>query len=245
MPMNLSRNERWVLEEKYGGKPAPGFEEDRRRLAAGEPAAYVIGHVPFLGLTIALASRPLIPRPETEWWTNELLEAVSKDVPLVFLDLCAGSGAIGCAALARLPKAQVYFGEIDRTHEAVIRQNIRRNGLDETRAHVGIGNLFEPFGNIRFDVVAANPPYVPQNRALDRSVMNFEPHAALFSGPDGLALLREIARELPRHLAPHAQAWIECDSAHAREARELFEMSGVNATISPDQHGAPRILMVR
>src|SRR3990167_2465909 len=129
-----------------------------------EPEAYVIGWQPFLGLKIYLDSRPLIPRPETEHLTEQLLKHVGTSyVPtLKFLDLCAGSGAIGCAALARLPEAQVYFGEIDPAHEATILKNIRENGLDESpafakasagkRADIRIGDLFEPFAGMRFDI---------------------------------------------------------------------------------------------
>src|SRR3989338_2129305 len=132
-----------------------------------EPEAYVIGWQPFLGLKIYLDSHPLIPRPETEWWTERLLTHVGTSyVPtLKFLDLCAGSGAIGCAALARLPNAQVYFGEIDPTHEVTILKNIRENHLDESRAHIRIGDLFQPFSDTRFDIIAANPPYVPPSRS--------------------------------------------------------------------------------
>ncbi len=248
MPMDGSREERWVLDEKYGGTPNPGFEEDRHRLAAGEPVAYVIGHTPFLGLTIRLDSHPLIPRSETEWWTERMLKAVRDEwgaSKIRFLDLCSGSGAIGCAALARLPQADVHFGELDGAHEATIRANIRENGLDGSRAHVGIGDLFEPFPKLRFEVIASNPPYIPAHRVLDPSVADFEPPAALFAGNDGLAILRRIARELPEHLSPDGQAWIECDHANAKNARALFESEGFATELSPDQHGILRLLVVR
>ena len=49
-------------------------EEDRERLASGEPLAYVIGWVPFLSVRVSLHSKPLIPRPETEWWTEILIQ---------------------------------------------------------------------------------------------------------------------------------------------------------------------------
>ena len=131
-------------------------------MSSEEPEAYVIGWQPFIGLKIYLDSRPLIPRTETEWWTEQFLNKVKNEqaysveevsqrdgaraskfsaenyaspkadmpVRLKFLDLCAGSGAIGCAALAKLPSAQVYFGEIDPAHEATILKNIRENNLD-------------------------------------------------------------------------------------------------------------------
>ena len=229
-----------------------------------EPIAYTIGWQPFLGLKIYLDSRPLIPRPETEWWTEQLLsepeeknsvvrlglaarsatEFVSSGERLKFLDLCAGSGAIGCAALARLPNAQIYFGEIDSAHEKTIFKNIRENNLDESRAFVRIGDLFEPFGNMKFDIIAANPPYIPINRELPKSVANFEPVSALYAGADGLDLIRRIAKELPRHLAKGGAAWIECDSVHAEAACALFESQGFNAEIRNDQYDAPRIIVV-
>lgn len=163
---------------------------------------------------------------------------------LRFLDLCAGSGAIGYAALAQLPEAHVYFGEIDPAHEATIRKNIRENNLDASHASVHIGDLFEPFGDMRFDVIAANPPYIPSVRALDASVADHEPARALFAGNDGLDLLRRIAEELPRHLAPAGVAWIECDSAHAEAACALFTEQGLSAEIRTDHYGAPRFIVV-
>ncbi|OYV27950.1 MAG: hypothetical protein B7W98_00640, partial [Parcubacteria group bacterium 20-58-5] len=163
---------------------------------------------------------------------------------LEFLDICAGSGAIGCAALAKLPDAQVYFGEIDPAHETTIRKNIRENHLDESRADVRIGDLFAPFGALKFDVIAANPPYVPAARELPRSVADHEPPLALLAGEDGLNIIRRIAAELPNRLAPGGVAWIECDSAAAADAQKLFAARGLRAEIRTDQYGKPRVIVV-
>lgn len=239
----MTRDEQWLLEEKYGGKATEGYEEDRKRLATGEPLGFIIGWQPFLGLKIHLDSHPLIPRPETEWWTEQLLNERKDTHGLRFLDLCAGSGAIGCAALARLPDAQVYFGEIDPAHEATILKNIRKNNLDESRANVRIGDLFEPLGTT-FDIIAANPPYIPSGRTLDASVADYEPSQALYAGEDGLAVIRRIAADLPQKLAPDGEAWIEVDSAHANAAASLFEKHGMRASIRTDQYGQPRIIVV-
>jgi len=229
-----------------------------------EPEAYQIGNVPFLGLTIYLDSHPLIPRVETEWWaellTEEVRSAMKKVWPdpdvrpedflrgapdLRVLDLCAGSGAIGCAILKHVPHAKVYFGEIDPAHEATIRKNILENKLDSTRALVKMGDLFEPFGAMQFDFIAANPPYVPNGRELPASVQDFEPALALRAGPDGLALIRRIAKVLPHHLEKGGQAWIECDSAHAEAACALFTAEHFQASIHTDQYQRPRYLVIR
>ncbi|MHB8660391.1 MAG: N5-glutamine methyltransferase family protein [Minisyncoccota bacterium] len=256
----MPKDEQWLLEEKYGGKETGEFAADSHRLACGEPVAYVIGWLPFLGLKIYLDSRPLIPRPETEWWTEEMLRTVNKlpggtpqgDLRVStkepghprFLDLCAGSGAIGCAALAKLPEAQVYFGEIDPAHKATILKNIRENNLGESRAFVHIGDLFEPFGDMKFDIVAANPPYIPADRALSISVADYEPATALFAGKNGLDVIYRIAEALPKHLTENGMAWIECDSPAATAAATLFSAQGFRAEIRTDQYGKPRVIVV-
>ncbi len=302
----MIRDEQWLLNEKYAGKESAEYEADKKRLAKGEPLGYVIGWQPFLGLKIYLDSKPLIPRPETEWWVEQLTNAISgtpyratvqaeetfsatlfsykrselenkkyscgaknDSVPrnriceLRFLDLCAGSGAIGCAALARMPGAQVYFGEIDPAHEATIQKNIRENNLDASRADIRIGDLFEPFsatnfscpysnlekwkypcGDMQFDIIAANPPYIPIDRELPASVADHEPARALFAGDDGLDVIRRIATALPKHLAENGVAWVECDSSKVEEAQKLFVAQGFSTEIRTDQYGKPRILVV-
>ena len=274
----MTRDEQWLLDEKYGGKETKEFETDKKRLAFGEPLGYVIGWQPFLNLKIYLDSKPLIPRPETEWWTEQLMltlthmpqksaeERAERDdasqskfpagnyaAPKMasaacatkFLDLCAGSGAVGCAALAKLPNAHIYFGEIDPAHEKTISKNIRENDLDESRVDIRIGDLFEPFDDIQFDIIAINPPYIPNNRVLPESVALYESEQALRSGADGLDLIRRIAIELPQHLAQNGHTWIECDSAHAAAACALFKAQNFSAEIRTDQYGQPRIIDVQ
>ncbi len=275
----MTKDEQWVLEEKYGGTPGAAFESDKGRLALGEPVAYVIGSQPFLGLTVYLDSHPLIPRSETEWWTEQLITTLTPQsttgaisealrrptgraggkflaknysvlrnhasgAPLTFLDLCAGSGAIGCAALKTLPDAHVTFAEIEPAHKETIIKNIRENNLDSDRAEIVVGDLFAPLANRRFDVIACNPPYIPTARSLEKSVADFEPPAALFSGSEGLDLIRRIALELPAHLTERGSAWIECDSAHADVAAALFSAQGFSTEVRNDQYGVQRVLVV-
>lgn len=241
--MTLTREELQLLNEKYCGHVTAAFELDRQRLYSGEPLAYIIGWQPFVGLRIYLDTHPLIPRPETEWWTEQLLSII-KASRITFLDLCAGSGAIGCAALARFPAAEVYFGEIDQAHEQTITKNIQMNGLDITRAHVRIGDLFAPFGDNKFDVVAINPPYIPLGRPLPQGVQAFEPPVALFAGIDGLDVLKRIALKLRKHLSPSGRAWIECDTMFIEQSAKLFTTQGFEVSIRTDQYAVPRILVV-
>lgn len=234
-----------LVRDKYGGDTSVDLSKDLARLSAGEPLAYVIGWVPFLGLRIALDSHPLIPRPETEWWTEELVKHLRErfgERPFRLLDLCAGSGAIGLSVLHAFPHAQVSFGELVPEHSDLIRKNIEVNSLDASRADIRTGSLFEPFAHEQFDVIVSNPPYVPEDRVLDTSVTEFEPTEAIYSGPDGLSLITSIAKSAAQYLLPEAELWIECDIDHADQVRELLLSGGAHtALVRNDLYGRPRL----
>jgi len=235
-----------LIQDKYHGNPEADISADTARIEAGEPLAYVIGWIPFHGLRISLATHPLIPRPETENWTELLIERLKKrgDKPCTVLDLCAGSGAIGLSILAASPTAHVSFGELESAHIDLIKQNIEENGLDVSRTTIRRGNLFVPFVGERFDVIATNPPYIPEGRILDQGVTTHEPAVALFSGPRGLDVIERIAREAPKHLNPGGELWMECDIENIEEACEwVLEGGAMRADIRTDQYGRPRTVV--
>lgn len=232
--MEVSRAD---VEALYREKPDASVK-DVERLKEGEPLAYVIGHIPFLGLSINLSSRPLIPRPETEWWA-EMLCAHLEERAVSVLDLCAGSGAIGLSVLARCPNATVFFGERKEEHLADIRRSLAGNNLDASRADIRSGDLFAPFEGKRFDFIAANPPYVPATRALPPEVVEYEPPEALFAGENGFAVIRRILEAAPLYLLPGGELWLECDIANIEKARAMVP----KGTIHTDPYGRPRLLV--
>lgn len=236
-----------LIRDKYAGNTDVDLSDDLRRLALGEPLAYVIGWIPFLDLRINLSSHPLIPRPETEWWTEVLIEHLRerfKNQLFTLLDLCAGSGAIGLSVLKELPNAEVYFGEINPAHAAIIEKNLKDNGLDASRANIRAGDLYEPFYGQRFDVIASNPPYIPDNRELDRSITEYEPKEALFAGGNGMLFISQIASGAKKHLSEGGELWMECDVDNVEAARDAVEGGGAaNPEIYNDLYGRPRLVV--
>jgi Methylase of polypeptide chain release factors len=65
-----------ALKEKYNDQRTDEFYADCKRLILGEPLAYLIGWTPYLECKIHLDSKPLIPRPETEYWTEQAIESM-------------------------------------------------------------------------------------------------------------------------------------------------------------------------
>jgi release factor glutamine methyltransferase len=244
-----SQDERWLLKEKYGGEKSRAFFADLERLRAGEPLAYLIGHVPFLGCRIYLDSRPLIPRPETEFWVEKAIEKIKTVAAPRVLDLGAGTGAIGVAVAKHCPDAGVTFAEIDPTHLPTIEKNLAQNlsidgkVLSESKSkrfQVIQSDLFEKVEG-QYDFILSNPPYI--DPALDRaesSVKACEPHLALYGGQGGLDVILAIINDSKRFLAPHGQLWIEHEPEQVETIRQSAEAYGFRATTHPDQYGVSR-----
>lgn len=233
----------WLLQEKYGGIKGDSFEKDVERLRSGELLAYVIGFTPFLRTKIYLDSHPLIPRPETEWWTEQFLLSLEKDVPYHILDLCAGSGAIGVALLKHHPLITVTFADIREDHLKTIEKNVRENGILETRVHIIQSDLFHNI-SLTFDRIVTNPPYIPDARKLPSSVKDNEPHDALFSGEDGFLHIKKILEGTKKHLNKDGELWCEIDITHEHTALPCAYAGGAEtAEIRKDQYGLPRLLV--
>lgn len=231
----------WLLAEKYNGEKTEDFFADCARLALGEPLAYIIGHIPFLGTTIYLDSRPLIPRTETEYWVEKTLSYLQDfPIPPQVLDLCAGSGCIGTAIGHHIAKALVDFAEYDPIHRDTITKNAVAAKLDG-RYQVYIGDLFSavPPGS-QYHAIYSNPPYI--DPALDRttpSVKNYEPHVALYAEKNGLALINRIIEEAPNYLYPQGTLYIEHEPEQAAAIATLGDSHFIIHT-QQDQYGLAR-----
>lgn len=221
----LSQEESWLLEEKYDGEKSKAFFADLIRLQSGEPLAYLIGSIPFLDCAIFLDSRPLIPRPETEYWTDMVIKTIlssSISSPLV-LDLCAGSGAIGVAIASKLPNSHVTFIELDEDHLPTIRKNCVENDVSADRFKVMSGDLFNTKSegvSAKYDFIISNPPYIDPKLSsrTEDSVKKHEPALALYGGDDGMEIIKRIIVESPEYLNKGGQLWLE----HEPEQTEII-----------------------
>ncbi len=163
-----------------------------------KPMAYIIGNVPFCGLTISVSAPTLIARPETEEWCTYLLDILQpyKTEPLMILDMCTGSGCIALALAAALPKSQVWAADIDERACALVQKNA---------AHNNIKNIVvcqsDLFANLKrsqkFDLIVSNPPYVTELEwsNLHPSVTQWEDKKALVAADDGFAFIEKIVKE--------------------------------------------------
>ena len=239
--VHMTQDEAWLLQEKYDGVASPLFFTDCARLNAGEPLAYIIGHLPFAGCTISLDTKPLIPRAETEYWITEVNGQYEKMQVWRVLDLCAGSGCIGIAFAAQHPLALVDLVEIDAAHHDLILKNCARNSIAAERVQVFGGSLFSALpADTRYDVIVSNPPYI--DKSLGRvaaDVVAHEPALALYGGDKGLEIIATIIANAASHLEKGGSLWLE----HEPEQTASIHKEGASCfsvTTHKDQYEVER-----
>lgn len=176
------------------------YEAHVTRRSHGEPVAYVLGEKEFWSLPLAVTPDVLIPRPETELVVELALTYLPTAAESRVLDLATGSGAIALAIALERPRAAVIGTDV----AAAAIQVASRNALQLRLGNVEfvVGSWFEPVAGQRFDLIVGNPPYIAEGDArVEPGVRRFEPHGALYSGPDGLDALRAITAAAGSHLA--------------------------------------------
>lgn len=188
----------------------------------------------------------MIPYSETEYWAEEAVKEMREKSDLKVLDLFSGSGAVGVAVLKHIPESRVDFGEYDAAHLSTIRKNMRENGIDETRTNIIQTDVWNGVSGT-YDYVLANPPYVARER-IDRvepSVLEHEPHLALFADEEGFALIRRTIEGAPEHMEPRGVLYIEHEPEHAEATAKLGKEKGFSVENREDQYGVLRYSVLR
>jgi len=223
------------------------------RRAAGEPLQYLTGHQEFYGLDFTVTPDVLIPRPETEFLIErviKLAEETTQDAPLI-VDVGTGSGCIAVTLAKQLPGARLIATDASRAALDVARTNAERHSVGD-RIEFLEGDLLARLSELGLegavDVLASNPPYVNEEsrEVLQREVRDWEPHAALFGGVDGLHFYRRLLAESPRYVKSGGYVVLEIGFS---QVDSIFEMIAGGPfeliDITPDLQGIPRTLCLR
>lgn len=220
----------------------------QRRLA-GEPLAYLIGEWEFYGLPIKVTPDVLIPRMDTEVLVETAVSAlVGRKMDARILDLCSGSGCIGCAISHELPASRLVMVDISDRALEISKQNLRLNRQNRTICLKADALAKPPMSIGTFDLIVSNPPYVPSFEilTLDSSVRDYEPLGALDGGEDGLMFYRAIVRNWKGVLRPGGQLMFEVGETQADAVSDLMRGAGFRdiATVE-DTAGIRRVVTGR
>jgi release factor glutamine methyltransferase len=204
----------------------------------GKPTQYITGRQEFYGREFSVTPDVLIPRPETEHVVEEALKHAAGRIA----DIGTGSGAIA-VTLALETKAIVVATDISPAALSVAAGNARRLGA---AVHFAACDLGSALGTGDFDLVASNPPYVPErdNATVQREVRDYEPHVALFGGGDGLEFYRRLAPEAMRLLKPGGWLVMELGYTASEPVRAMLA-DWQDVEIVSDLAGLPRVARAR
>ena len=223
------------------------------RRARGEPVAYLTGHKEFYGLDLVVDNRVLIPRPETELLVETALhicrqKIAAGHIPIV-ADIGTGSGAIPIALAVSEPRLPyLYATDISSDALAVAALNCQRHHVEQ-RVHLLQGDLIAPLPE-PVDLLTANLPYVGTNETplLTPDVYDYEPHLALFSGPEGLDLIERFLKDVARSSVLKADGVVLLEIGYQQRERveEMIHKLWPQATLDvyKDYAGWDRVVRV-
>jgi ribosomal protein L3 glutamine methyltransferase len=216
------------------------FDERIRRRV---PAAYLMGRMWFAGLEFEVDPRVIVPRsPFAELVQAEFAPWIDAGRVRRILDIGTGSGCIAIACAVAFPQARVDAVDVSPAALEVARRNVARHGVGD-RLRLFLGDVYEPLGDARYDLIVANPPYVSDEemQSLPPEFLH-EPDLALRAGADGLDVVRRILAGAGRHLEPGGALFVEVGDSDVRVQQAFPELP---LTWLEFEHGGGGVFMLR
>jgi len=241
----------WLLEEKYAGIESDEYHNECQMIDEGMPVAYIIGNIEFLGCCIDLTSKPLIPRAETEYWVHKLIQDYKERYSagelrkLKVLDVFAGSGCIGIAIRKHF-ECHVDFAELKPEHCKQIQKNIDNNFKNDN-SHIFESNVLENVPSGKYDLILANPPYVPyshKDALVQESVNNYEDQDAVYAEDNGNELIKRLLNTCGEYLGDESSLFIEFDPSQTQELQR-FASESYQTTVIKDQFQKDRVIKIK
>ena len=245
------------------GKQEEQFRQFIARRKKHEPVWYITGHIEFYGLDLEVSQDVLIPRPETEFLVEEVLESIrhkTKDIRI--LELGTGSGAIALALAAQYTihntQYKVMASDISSDALKIAKKNAKRLGLDSRSGSgmtkiVGIefrqGDLLAPWHGEVFDIIVANLPYIPHEDldSLALDIHHWEPRVALDGGKEGLEIYERLIKQAKDYLNENYQMFFEIGIGQGKGIRKLIAeyLPEASVEIKKDYGDIDRIAIIK
>lgn len=248
---------RYVFEDGFGMSAADIYcgrelPEDKAtasvvtRLIAGEPVQYVLGETVFCGRRFAVASSVLIPRPETEGLVEHIIQEHIGPAPQI-LDIGTGSGCIAVTLAKAIKGAEVTAWDISEDALGVAKENAV---LNKTNVHFELQDaLTPPTDTAKWDIIVSNPPYIcnKERKEMEKNVLDFEPHTALFVPDDNpLLFYRAITRYARKALKSNGTLYFEINPLYADDLIEMAKEEGFDyAETFKDCFGKQRFTVIK
>ena len=214
-----------------------------KRRKSGQPLQYITGQVSFMGLSLKVDERALIPRPETEEMTEEILGEYRSRRSVSVLDLGTGSGAIAIALARFLVEPNITAVDSSADALELARENAKVNDLEEV-IEFSQSDWFSEVSD-DYDVIVSNPPYVPSSelKKLKQEIKDHEPREALDGGDMGLQEIKNILDSAGDYLVDGGTVFLEIGHDQGKEVKRYAADRGLHdVKLIEDSRGTDRIL---
>ena len=266
---------RYLLEVRYGltmtdivcggveRLPEEELKELRSRLLQGEPVQYVVGVAEFCGRSFHVEPGVLIPRPETADLCQWIIRKEKgerrkeegerrKEEGESILDIGTGSGCIAVTLASELPESKVTAWDISKKALRIAEENARRNNVHvtfEQRDILSHPSSLIPHPSSKWSTIVSNPPYIcpSEQTAMDRNVLAYEPHLALFVPEEEPLLFYQAISRYARHtLHSGGSLYFEANPLYMEALQALLRQEGfTDIIVRDDQFGKHRFIMGR
>ncbi|WP_421844907.1 peptide chain release factor N(5)-glutamine methyltransferase [Mycobacterium sp.] len=230
-------------------QPDDEFFERYHHLVAARsrrvPLQHLTGTAWFGPVRLHVGPGVFIPRPETE---AMLAWAAAQPLPArpVIVDVFTGSGALAVAMARHLPAARIFAIDDSEAALGYARRNVEGTDVELVRADVTVSGLLPELDG-QADLLVANPPYVPDDAALEPEVAQHDPKHAVFGGADGMGLVAVVVALAARWLRPGGQFAVEHDDSTSTLTADLVGSTGFfdEVRAHKDLAGRPRFVTAR
>jgi release factor glutamine methyltransferase len=221
---------------------AQKLEEFVYERISGVPVQYIVGRQEFFGRYFTVNPAVLIPRPETEFIVEAMLE-LKPPAGSRIIDVGTGSGCIGVTLALELSEVQVTLTDISLDALRVARLNAVNLGASVSIACMDL--LDAVVGP--FDFIVSNPPYVSRTETsrLQIEVREHEPEVALYGDDDGLAAFRRLVPSAERLLRPGGYLIAEMGYGMESRVLNLFGAAWERLPTMKDLQDIPRTIRLR
>ncbi len=159
---------------------------DRRK--RHEPIEYITNSVSFYKYNFFIDKGALIPRPESEILVEKAIELIKRYNIKSVAEIGIGSGALSIS-IAKECSVNIVASDISKDAIKVAKHNIKSFKLEDV-VEVKECSLLSCIE--RPELLISNPPYIDPEFKLDKNVLDYEPHTALFAPNKGRAILFDI-----------------------------------------------------
>lgn len=245
----LGKSREWLIthpDEEIEITQLQKADENLVNLINGTPLAYITGKQAFFGLDFLVSPDVLIPRPETEQLVEECIQWL-EDHPTKrkMADIGTGSGAIAITLADHFADLKVTAIDISAQALEIAQKNATSYGVEHNITFIQ-NDLLDNCDQ-RFDLIAANLPYIPSELLKTLPVSRHEPLLALDGGEDGLVLITRLLQQVVNHIMPGGLIILEIESNQSNSVLNLAKTllpNGEN-TLLNDLAKLPRIIKIQ